>query len=99
MQTFRVLHVWGREKVKAKAPLNRPVDPILQRRGNYNTGGSESVNMGHKQYLTQFLMHWRKGLKGGTGCNGKDKVEEGGLLSLRWHEWLNDLLLDYYSIF
>lgn len=54
----------GREKVKTKAPLNRPLDPILQQRGDFNTEGSESVNMGRRQYLTGFLMHETKAGEG-----------------------------------
>lgn len=82
-----VFSVSGREKVKTKAPLNSPTDPILLCQEDYNTGGSESVNMGHKQCLTWYLMHKTKadgGLMGGTGCNGKDKMEVGRRVSLHW---------------
>lgn len=46
MQTFRVrqgLSALGREKVKTKAPLNRPGRPNSAAAGDYNTGGGEGL--------------------------------------------------------
>lgn len=58
MQSFRVLRgfsVCGREQVKTKGSIKQASRPnSAAAGGDYNTeGGSESVNMGHKQGLTQ----------------------------------------------
>lgn len=41
--------VWRRQGVKSEAPFDGPADPILHQPGDYDTGGSDSVNMDHKQ--------------------------------------------------
>lgn len=69
--------------VKAEAPLKGPADPILQRRGDYNTEGGVrvliwAINSVVDSVPNALNQGWvGGGWKEATGCNGTAKMEAG----------------------